>query len=50
MESILCSESGADVTQASGQPSWADPIWVEMFEYMEGQHITSCSSVDCDTK
>ena len=34
--------------QASGQANWADPVWIEMFEYMEGQHITSSSSINLD--
>ena len=48
MGSIVCSESGADMIQASGQAIWADPVWVEMWENREGQHITSSSSVDLD--
>ena len=36
--------------QATGQASWADSVWVETFEYTEGQHITSCSSVNLDMK
>ena len=50
MESAVCHEPGADVIQTSGQARWADPVWVEMFEYTEGQHITSSSIVDFDTK
>ena len=50
MGSIVCSEPGADVIQASGQASWADPVWVETFEYTEGQHVTSSSSVNFDMK
>ena len=36
--------------QASGQASWADLVWVEMLEYMKGQHVTSSSSVNLDMK
>ena len=36
--------------QASGQASWADLVWVETLEHMEGQHVTSSSSVDLDMK
>ena len=36
--------------QASGQASWADVVWVETFEHMEGQHVTSSSSVNLDAK
>ena len=50
MGSIVCSKPGADMVQASGQASWADPVWVETLENMEGQHITSVSSVDIDVK
>ena len=48
MGSVIGSEPGADVIQASGQASWADPVWVEMLKHTEGQHITSSSSVDLD--
>ena len=50
MGSIIGSEPGADMIQASGQASWADPVWVEMSKYMEGQHITSISGVHLDTE
>ena len=25
-------------------------VWIEMFEYMEGQHITSSSGIDLDVE
>ena len=46
--SIIGGEPGADMIQASGQASWADLVWVETLKHMEGQHITSSSSVDLD--
>ena len=45
MGSVIGSESGSDMIQSSGQASWADLVWIEMSKYMEGQHITSSSSV-----
>ena len=36
--------------QGSGQASWADPVWVEMFEHNEGQHVTSSSGIDLDAE
>ena len=50
MGSIIGSELGADVIQASRQASWADLVWVEMSKHMDGQHVTSHSSVDLDTE
>ena len=50
MGPIIWCEPGADVVQASGQASWADLVWIEMLKYMEGQHITSSSGVEFDTK
>ena len=50
MGSVIGSEPGDDVIQASGQASWADPFQVEMSKHMERQHITSSSSVDIDTE
>ena len=38
------------MVQASGQASWTDPVWVETLKHMEGQHITSSSSVNLDVK
>ena len=50
MGSIIGSESGADVIQASGQASWADLVWIKMLKYMKGQHITSHSGINLDTE
>ena len=50
MGSVIGSESGADVIQASGQASWADLVWIGTSKYMEGQHITSSSSVNLDVE
>ena len=36
MGSVVGSESGTDVTQASGQASWADLIWIKASKHMEG--------------
>ena len=36
MGSIIGSEPGADVIQASGQASWADLVWIKMLKYTEG--------------
>ena len=36
--------------QASGQASWADLVWIETSKYAEGQHITSRSGINFDTK
>ena len=48
MGSIIGSEPGADVIQASGQASWADLVWVETSKHTEEQHITSSSGVNLD--
>ena len=48
MGSIIGGEPGADMIQASGQASWADPVQVEMSKHPEGQHITSSSCVNLD--
>ena len=50
MGSIIGGERGADMIQASGQASWADPVQLETSKHMEGQHITSSSSVNLDTE
>ena len=46
MGSVIGGEPGADMIQAS----WADLVWIEMLKYMEGQHITSSSSIDLDAE
>ena len=46
MGSIIGSESGADVIQASGQASWADLAWIKTLKYMERQNITPGSSIN----
>ena len=34
MGSIIGSELGADMIQASGQASWAYLVWIQMSKYM----------------
>ena len=48
MGSVIGGEPGADVIQASGQASWADPVQVEMSKHMVEQHVTSSSSIHLD--
>ena len=50
MGSIIGSQSGTDMIQASGQASWADMVWIESSKDTEGQHITSSSGVDLDAE
>ena len=48
MGSLIGSEPGVDMIQASGQASWTDLVWVAMSKHMEGQHVMSSSSGDLD--
>ena len=50
MGSIIGSEHGADMLQASGQASWADLVWIKMSKYMEVLDITFSSGVDLDVE
>ena len=47
---LLGGESSTDVIQARGQARWADLVWIEMLKYVEGQNITSSSSVVLDAE
>ena len=50
MGSVIGSELGVDMIQASGQASWADLVQIEASKDAKGQHITSSSSVDLDAE